>query len=145
MTYQMPREGYYVIQSHQDGASFIGECQSLSEAQTLADQTQARADAAGHWCYQSVSYRERLFYRTTANPTDRIFYELRTAGYDGEPNARPELYVSRLDAEQAARRALDRYDTYAAAVTRTRYNDARPTDRRTADATYEFYVSRSPR
>ena len=145
MTYSMPREGYYVIQSHQDGASFVGECPTLAEAKALADRTQARADAAGHWCYQSVSYRECAYYRTHANPEDRIFYELQSADADGQPNARVELYVSQLDAEKAARHAIERDGTYAAVVTRTRYNDARPTDRRTADATYDFCVSRNPR
>jgi len=145
MTYTMPRAGYYVIQSHEDGASFIGECATLVEAKALADHTQARADAAGHWCYQSVSYRECQYYRTSANPADRTIYELRTADADGACNARAELYTSRLDAERAARRAIERDGTYAAIVTRSRYNDARPTDRRPADATYDFYVSRSPR
>ena len=145
MTYTMPRQGYYVIQAHQDGASFIGECATLAEATALADATQARADAAGHWCYHSVSYRECRYYRTRANPADRILYELRTADAAGQPNARPETYVSQLDAEQAARRAIERDDTYAATVTRTRYNDARPTDRRPADPSYDFSVSRRPR
>ena len=145
MTYTMPRAGYYVIQSHEDGASFIGECATLVEAKALADYTQDRADAGGHWCYQSVSYRECLYYRTTANPADRTIYELRTADADGDCNARVELYTSKLDAERAACRAIERDGTCAATVTRSRYNDARPTDRRPADTTYAFHVARHPR
>lgn len=145
MTYSIPRQGYYVIQSHQDGASFIGECTTLVEAMALADATQARADAAGHWCYQSVSYRECSYYRTYANPADRLLYELSTADAFGVQNAANRIYVDRIDAERAARRAIERDGTCAATVTRSLYNDARPTDRRPTDTTYSFRVDRRPR